>query len=164
MSRYEALLFGHVVCVILWVGAGTLFHILGIRAERTDDTEAIARIFKDLEFLGTRLFLPSSLLVLVFGLLLVWDSDFWSLDQLWIVIGLAGFALTFLTGIAWLKPQSEQIAAMIERDGRMTAESLARARRMVVFGRLDYVVLYLVVADMIAKPTGDDVWLLVVGA
>src|SRR3954449_12014993 len=102
MSRYELLLFGHVVCVILWVGGGSLFHILGFRAERTDDNEAIERIFKDLAFLGTRLFLPSSLLVLVFGLLLVWDSDFWSFSQLWIALGLAGFAITFLTGIAWL--------------------------------------------------------------
>lgn len=53
---------------------------------------------------------------------------------------------------------------MAERDGGMTPTSFMLARRMVVFGRLDYVVLYLVVADMVAKPTADDAWLLVVGA
>jgi uncharacterized membrane protein len=164
MSRYELLLFGHVVFVILWVGAGSVFHVLGLRAERADDNEAIEGIFKNIASLGTTFFLPSSLLVLVFGLLLVWDSDVWSFSQLWIDIGLAGFAVTFLTGLAWIKPQSEKIAAMIERDGGMTPVSLTLARRMVVFGRLDYVVLYLVVADMIAKPTGEDVGLLIAGA
>ena len=163
MSRYEFLLFGHIVFVILWVGAGTIFHVLGARAERADDNEGIEEVFKNVASLGTTFFLPSSLLVLVFGLLLVWDSDFWSFSQLWIDIGLAGFAITFLTGLLWIKPQSEKIAGMVERDGGMTPVSLALARRMVVFGRLDYVVLYLVVADMVAKPTGDDVLLLVTG-
>ena len=164
VSRYELLVFFHIVFVILWVGAGSLLHILGLRAERADDDEAIEQIFKDTARLGTSFFLPSSLLVLVFGLLLVWDSDVWSFGYLWIDIGLVGFAITFLTGLLWIKPQSEKIAGMIERDGGMTPTSLVLARRMVVFGRLDYVVLYLVVADMVAKPTRDDVGLLVAGA
>jgi uncharacterized membrane protein len=164
MSRYELLVFGHVVCAILWVGAGTLFHVLGLRAERSNDNEAIEQIMKNLAFLGNTFFLPASLLLLAFGLLLVWDSDFWSFGQLWIVLGLVGYAITFVTGIAWVKPQSERIAAMVQRDGGMTDASLALSRRMVVFGRLDYVVLYLVVADMVAKPTGDDVGFLVVSA
>lgn len=164
MSRYEFLVFGHIVCAILWVGGGTLLHILGLRAERADDNAEIERIVKNVAVLGNTFFLPASLLVLVFGLLLVWDSDFWSFGQLWIVLGLAGYAITFLTGLFWLKPQSERIAGMAVRDGGMTEETLALARRMVVFGRLDYVVLYLVVADMVAKPTGDDVWFLVVSA
>lgn len=95
MTRYELLLFLHVVFVIPWVGAGTLFHILGYRAERAGDDAAVERIFKDLAALGTTFFLPSSLLALVFGLLLLWDSEVWSFSQLWIVLGLAGFALTF---------------------------------------------------------------------
>jgi len=161
MSRYELLLFLHVVFVILWVGAGSVFHFMGLRAERAEDNEAIEQIFKNIANLGTSFFLPSSLLVLVFGLLLVWDSDVWSFRFLWIDLGLVGFAITFLTGLLWIKPQSEKIAEMIEREGGMTPTSLTLARRMVVFGRLDYVVLYLVVADMIAKPTGDDVGLLV---
>jgi len=164
MSRYEFLVFGHIVCAILWVGAGTVFHLLGLRAERANDNKAIEQIMKDLAFLGTRFFLPSSALLLVFGLLLVWDSDFWSFGKLWIVLGLVGYAITFITGLAWVKPQTEKIAAMVQRDGGMTETSLALSRRMVVFGRLDYVVLYLVIADMVAKPTGDDVWFLVVSA
>ncbi len=39
----------------------------------------------------------------------------------------------------------------------MTPEAFARARRMMMFARLDYVVLFLVVFDMVVKPTSDDV-------
>src|SRR5215510_13842290 len=143
MTRYEFLVFGHIVCAILWVGAGSLFHILGLRAERKDDNRAIEEIMRNLAILGNMFFLPVWLLVLVFGLLLVWDSDVWSFSMLWIDLGLAGYAITFITGVAWIKPQSEKIAEMVKHDGGMTETTLLLSRRMVVFGRLDYVVLYL---------------------
>ena len=31
-----------------------------------------------------------------------------------------GFAITFLTGLLWIKPQSERVKKMIDRDGRMS--------------------------------------------
>lgn len=122
------------------------------------------QIFDDLVALSKTLFIPSSLLVLVFGILLVADSDVWTFDMLWIDLGFVGFAITFLTGLLWIKPQSERIQAMIERDGGMSPKAYAAARRMIVFSRLDSVVLYLVVADMVFKPTGDDTWTLVIMA
>lgn len=79
------------------------------------------------------------------------------------MLGLAGFAATFLTGVFVIKPRSEKLAAMIERDG-MSAEALAGGRQLLVIGRSDYVVLFLVVADMVLKPTKDDVGTLVVMA
>jgi hypothetical protein len=54
------------------------------------------------------------------------------------------------------------VKRMIERDGGMSPPAYAAARRMIVFSRLDYVVLYLVVADMVLKPTGEDTGTLVV--
>lgn len=164
MVRYELLLFFHISFAILWVGAGMLFHILGFRADRARSGAAMRQIFDDLVALSKTLFIPSSLLVLVFGILLVADSDVWTFDMLWIDLGFVGFAITFLTGFLWIKPQSERIQAMIERDGGMSPKAYAAARRMIVFSRLDYVVLYLVVADMVFKPTGDDTWTLAIFA
>ena len=48
--------------------------------------------------LGPTYFVPASLAVFVFGVILVIQSDFYGFDQLWIVLGLVGYALTFLTG------------------------------------------------------------------
>jgi hypothetical protein len=160
MSWYEFLLFVHIAASIAWIGAGFLMLVLGLRADRTDDEAGIKRLLDDNAWLATRLFIPASLTVVVAGVLLTIDGP-WEFDQLWIVLGLVGYASTFFTGVAILRPRGDAIAAAIERDGRMTPASLADARRLLALARIDYVVLLLVVADMAIKPTGDDVGVLV---
>lgn len=159
MTWYEILLLLHVVAAIVWLGSGLLLQILAHRAERSHDDAALARVAKDAAELGGVLFIPASLAVLVLGILLVIDGP-WSLDFLWVVLGLVGYLATFLTGILVMKPGSEKIDAIIERDG-MSSEALTEIRKLLTKGRVDTVVLYLVVAIMVLKPTGDDVGLLV---
>jgi uncharacterized membrane protein len=160
MSWYDFLLFVHISASIVWIGAGFLLLILGLRADRTDDEAGIKRILDDNAWLATRLFIPASLTVVVAGVWLTIDGP-WEFDQLWVVLGLVGYAATFFTGVAVLRPRGDAIAAAIERDGGMTPASLADARRLLALARIDYVVLVLVVADMAIKPTGDDVGVLV---
>ena len=162
MTWYELLLLLHIVAAIVWLGSGLLLQILAYRAERAGDDAKLARIADDAAELGSVLFLPASVLTLAFGVLVTIEGP-WGFDQLWIVLGLAGYAATFLTGLLIMKPTSERIAALIERDG-MTSEALLEIRRLLVKGRVDTVVLYLVVAVMALKPTGDDVALLAVMA
>jgi uncharacterized membrane protein len=163
MTLYEVLLFLHVMFVILWVGAGILFHILGFRAMRANDDASMRQILADLDSLANTFFIPSSLLVVVFGIWLTIEGP-WSFGDLWIVLGLVGFVLTFLTGILWIVPQTKRIQAVMERDGGMSPEALSVAQRMLVFARIDYVVLVLIVFDMAVKPTGDDVGTLILMA
>ncbi len=96
VGRYELLLFVHITCLIVWLGAGILFHMLGFRADRAGDESPMRRIFDDLVAVANTVFIPSSLLVLVFGILLTLDGP-WSFGDLWIVLGLAGFAIIFAT-------------------------------------------------------------------
>jgi uncharacterized membrane protein len=163
MTLYEILLFLHLSFAILWIGSGVLFHILGAMADRTNDEVAITKIFDALTRLSTTFYIPSSLLVVVFGIWLTIEGP-WSFDQLWISLGLVGFVITFLTGLLWIKPQSERVAKLIEQGRGMTPEAYTAARRMMMFARLDYVVLFLVVFDMVVKPTGDDVGAIVLMA
>jgi uncharacterized membrane protein len=159
MTWYELLLFLHIVAAIVWLGAGLLINIQAIRAERARDSEGLRRISTDAAALSETLFIPASLATLVFGILLVVDGP-WSLDYLWIVLGLIGYAGTFLTGILVMKPGSEKLAAIMERDG-MSAEAEIETRKLLTKSRFDTVVLYLVVAVMVLKPTADDVGILV---
>jgi uncharacterized membrane protein len=160
MTWYEFLLWVHISASVIWVGAGFLLVVLAMRADRTDDEAQIARILNDNAWLATRLFIPASLTVVAAGVLLTIDGP-WEWDQLWIVIGLLGYLATFLTGLTVLRPRGDAIAAAIERDGAMTPVSLADARRLLALARIDYVVLFLVIADMAMKPAGDDVGLLI---
>jgi uncharacterized membrane protein len=163
MTWYEFLLFVHISASVIWVGAGFLLMVLGVRADRTDDEAGIKRILDDNAWLAMHLFIPASLTVFAAGVLLTIDGP-WEFDQLWIVIGLLGYAATFVTGVAILRPRGDRIAAAIARDGGLTPTSLADTRRLLALARIDYVVLFLVIADMAIKPTGDDVALLIVMA
>ncbi len=163
MTRYEVLLFLHIAAAIIWLGAAFTLQALVFRAERAGDPAAMKVTADSAEWLANRVFIPSSLAVLILGILLTIDGP-WSFGELWIVLGLVGFAITFLTGLLWITPQSKRTQGLIERDGGMGAEAYGVAKRMMIFARLDYVVLFLVVLDMTVKPTGDDVGTLVLMA
>jgi uncharacterized membrane protein len=150
MTRYEILLFLHISAAIIWIGAGFLLNVQGARADLRGDQEGIRRALEDAGGLANVLFIPAAVAAFVTGLLLVFDGP-WSFDQLWIVLGLAGFAATFATGLFMLKPRSEKLAAIIERDGGLSPEALVGARQLMILGRTDYVVLFLVVADIGAQ-------------
>jgi uncharacterized membrane protein len=162
MTLYEFLLFVHIAATVVWVGAGLCSLVLAIGYDRDGDEPAIRRFLADQERLATRLFIPASLTVVIFGIALVIESDAWSFDQLWIVLGLVGFAATFVTGLFMIKPASERIGAAMEREGgRLTPELRTDIRKLIVMARLDYVTLFLVIADMVIKPIGDDVGVLI---
>ena len=50
----------------------------------------------------------------------------------------------------------------MERDGGMSPASIDQVRRLFLISRVDLTVLFVVVAVMVLKPTGDDVGTLVV--
>lgn len=157
MTLYELLLFIHIFATVVWVGAGLLSLVLAISYDRESDEGAIRRFLVDQERLAPRLFIPASLTVVVMGIALVIESDAWGFDQLWIVLGLLGFAATFVTGLFMLKPESERIGAAMEREGgRLTPELRVAIRKLIVKARVDQVVLALVIFNMVVKPTGDD--------
>jgi uncharacterized membrane protein len=162
MTLYELLLFIHIGASIIWIGAGFLSLLLATTYDRESDEVAIKRFLHDQEWLAMRLFIPASLVVVIFGIALVIESDAWSFDQLWIVLGLIGYAATFVTGLFFIKPASERIAGEMEsQGGRLSPRLRADIRKLIVTARVDYVTFALVVFDMVAKPTGDDVGVLV---
>jgi uncharacterized membrane protein len=160
MSLYELFLTVHVLGAVAWIGSGLVLLILATQAARAGDGEAIGRFVDETASLGGRLFIPASLITVAMGVALTVDGH-WSLGDLWIALGLAGFLATFLTGVLVMKPRSDAIAELRRREGGMTADAVYQARRMLVLGRLDYVVLVMVIVDMVVKPTGDDAGVLV---
>ncbi|MCB1488886.1 MAG: hypothetical protein KDJ88_15700, partial [Bauldia sp.] len=66
----------------------------------------------------------------------------------------------FCIGMFILKPRGEAIGAMIQRDGGVTTEAVAKGRQLATIGRIEAVILFLVVAVMVLKPAIDDVGIL----
>ncbi len=163
MSRYELLLLLHVSSAIIWLGAGFLVTVLVLGAERAGDRVKEAGHHQDIAWLAPRLFIPASLATLVFGVLLVIDGP-WGFDQLWITLALLGWAASFFTGFLYFKPEGERIGALVQERGPGDPEADWRLRRLNIIDRAQVTLLFLVVVDMVLKPTGDDGAVLVVGA
>jgi uncharacterized membrane protein len=163
MTRYDAYLTLHVIAAIIWLGAGFTVFLLSQRAQRSPDPAEGGRLAAISDWLAPRLFIPASLSVLVLGLLMVVDGP-WSFDTLWIVLGLVGYAASFLTGILFLKPESERISAAVAEHGPTSPQARRHMRRIEIVGRIELAILFAVVVDMVAKPTADDGWLLAGGA
>jgi uncharacterized membrane protein len=72
--------------------------------------------------------------------------------QFWIIFGLVGYAVTFLTGLLVLGPQAKRIGQLLETKGPEAAETQAAISRILRTARVDEEVLLLVVADMVLKP------------
>jgi uncharacterized membrane protein len=161
VDTYELLVFLHVSLVIVWLGAGATMDLLFFRAERTRDPRELAKIGELQEWLVPRLFIPASLSTLASGVLLVLDGP-WSFGDLWIVVGLLGFASSFLVGLLYLRPQGEKMGEIIARHGPTSPEALRHGKKLLVVARVQLLTLFLVVADMVLKPTTDDPWTVVV--
>lgn len=163
MSRQELYLFIHIAAAVLWVGGGTVIGIMGGRAIAANDRDHVRVVVQQAAFIGQKIFLPLSVIVLIMGILLVADGP-WEMD-LWVVLGLIGFFATAVTGATILGPRSEKIAGMIDASGgQFNDDAYTESRKLLTLARIDSVVLFLVIALMALKPTGDDVGVLVVMA
>ena len=163
MSYYEILLFLHIGAAAIWIGSAFLFFVLLLHAKRSNDTLLAQRIGANVEWLAKRLFIPASLSVLVLGILLTIEGP-WRFDQLWIVLGLAGMATTFLLGVGVIEPTTKKMHAAIEAHGPAHPEVVRQGRRLESLGLLDLILLFAIVWDMVLKPTADDLGTLVIPA
>jgi uncharacterized membrane protein len=163
MNRYEIYLWAHIAAVVVWLGGGLMLSILGARVMRTSDPVRMAGFARDAEWVGMRLFTPAALVALIFGFLLVQEGP-WSYNELWIDLGLAGFAITFLLGFFFLGPESGRIAKLIDAEGPASPAVRARVKRILLVSRLDLGSLYAIVWIMAVKPSAGDEGALAVAA
>src|ERR687892_322054 len=154
MTWYTFLLFAHIAMAIVWIGGGFMIQLFALRSIKAGPARAAA-FATDVEWIANRTLIPASLLAVVSGLLLVVEGP-WSFGDDWIVIGLVLFGITFLAGIAFLGPESGRLGKLIAEQGLESPEAGRRLGRILVFSRLDLVLLFLIVFDMAVKPELGD--------
>ena len=93
--------------------------------------------------------------------LLVGDSP-WSFGDLWIAIGVVAWLAIFGTGFLFLQPSGKRLKQVVAQHGPGSREAQKITARLTVVARVQLLALFLVVADMVLKPTSDDPWTLVV--
>lgn len=157
MDWYSIVKFLHIASATLWVGGGFALMLLAVRAQRAGNIEGVLQAMRATGELGNRFFAPMSMLTLLFGLIM---CGFWiGFSDLWVLIGLAGYATTFCIGMFIFKPTADRMAGMIARDG-VTPAALAQGQRILNAAHFDYSVMLVIIAAMVLKPTVHDIVIL----
>ncbi len=151
MDLYETLKTIHVLAAVIWVGGAAALQVLATRLARANEPERLGAFGKDAEFVGMRVFMPASLVVLAAGIWMVVDSG-WAFTDLWIILGLIGIAFSAIVGAAFLSPEAGRIGKLIEERGPADAEVISRLNRIFVVSRVELVILLLIVINMVVKP------------
>ena len=148
-TTYQWLLTVHILAAAIWVGGALATQVYAIRAARAGAAR-VTEFAADIEWLGTRVFIPASLTLVVFGFLLAAEGNWeW---EFWLVAGLAIWALSFVTGAGFLGPESGRINALSAEQGPESPEVQRRLRRIFLISRIELVLLILIVVDMTVKP------------
>jgi uncharacterized membrane protein len=141
----------HVSVAVFWVGGGLLLTALAIRAERSKDPEELATVARQATFVGEKLFAPAGGIALAMGIAMVVNQHI-GFGTTWVTIGLVGWAISFVVGIAVLSPRAKKIVALCDTVGAAAPETQAAIREILLIARVDVVVLLVVVMDMLMKP------------
>jgi uncharacterized membrane protein len=161
LTWYELWKFLHVSFALLWVGGGAMMQFFALRALASKSNERVVQFAADVEWIGGRLLTTFSAAALVTGIALVVNAPYWGFGDDWIVIGLVLFAITFVAGAAFFGPEAGRISRLAAAEGPDSPVVQARIRRILVLSRIDLVVLFLIVFDMVVKPSFSDGWTIV---
>ena len=76
----------------------------------------------------------------------------WSFGQTWVILGIAMFLYSFISGSLYLSPQMRRVKAVVAQDGPDSDQVAALAGRIFLVSRVELVFLVLIVLDMVLKP------------
>jgi uncharacterized membrane protein len=148
---YEFWLFVHVLTAIVWVGGNIHLQIIGARLNAANDPIQLAGFSRQAEWIGTRVLTPSAIVIVIAGVIMTLDR--WDFEQLWIIIGIAGFLYSFINGATLLGSLSGKTAKLIDERGAEDHQVQTNIRRLFLYGRIELVILIVVVWAMTMKPT-----------
>jgi uncharacterized membrane protein len=151
MDSYSLFLFVHIAVAVIWVGGGFMMQLFGLRVLAANDSKRLADLGADIEWIGTRVLVPASLVAALSGVALVIDGP-WDFGNRWVIFGILLYAVTFVAGAAFFGPESGRIGKLVAERGADSPEVNARLRRLILLSRFDLVLLFLIIYDMAVKP------------
>jgi len=145
--------FVHVLLAVIWVGGAFSLQVVATRTWNARNSSRLPEMAADFEFVGTRIFTPASLLIVLSGIWLVTTSDGeFAFDQFWVYASLFAFAYSFLSGALYLSPHLGRAKRVWAEQGATSPEGRKIMRGLIVMSRVELIVLVFIVWDMVAKP------------
>jgi uncharacterized membrane protein len=156
VELHDWLMFFHILGAIVWVGAVILMNAMMTRAGRGPDRTAVLRLARELEWVGPRVIGPSALVVIGLGIWLVPVEEDLVFSQPWIWLALVLVAVTMVQNAFYSVPEGKRIARLAEERGAEDHEVRRRLSRLLWLGRLDVLILVVVLWLMVFKPGGPS--------
>ena len=150
MTTREILLAIHVMGAVIWIGGGVALNMIGFRLTQTKG-ELLRPMLKTFDWVVNRTILPASLLVLISGISLVLEGGY-SFEDIFVTIGVIGAVLTIIIGAGILSPRMRKLEAIWEEHGDDSEIASQAVARLMLIGRLDLVMLFVVIGAMVFKP------------
>lgn len=148
-DTYAWLKFIHVLLAIIAVGFNASYAVWIARSAKEPEHEA--HVLRGIKILDDRFANPSYGLLLVTGLLMVWNASI-PLSTFWISTGIGIYAVVVILGAFVFTPTLRRQIAVLEAEGRSERyESLSMRGRIV--GIVLAVLVVVIVFLMVAKPT-----------
>jgi uncharacterized membrane protein len=147
---YQLLLYVHIVCAVIWVGGGFYVQVLAVRVNRSDDPMELPRLGRNVEFIGSRVFMPAAVVLFIAGTAMTLQA--WSFGQAWIAISVALWVLSAVAGAVYLAPRAKRVAALFENEGPESVAARRLLGRMFLVSRLELVSFAIIIALMVFKP------------
>ncbi len=147
---YEGLLAVHILCAVLWAGGGVTLHVLGRRAVKAGP-EAGVGFAESAGWVGSRIYAPLSLLLLVLGIVLVGEAGYEHSDP-WISFAYLAWVIAFLLGAAVYPRVLKRLEGAVSEHGRASPEAGGHVNTFLSLNTIEITLLLLVVIDMAVKP------------
>ena len=147
---YDLIKYVHVLAAIIWVGGAFYAQLLAIQIQRSADPDEIPKFGRRAESIGTRVFIPASIVLFLAGAYLV--TQRWSFSQAWVSIAIALWLLSVLMGALYLGPRSKRIGELFAAEGPGSATGRALVDRVFLVSRLELLSFAVIVFLMVVKP------------
>ena len=147
---YQVALYVHIICAVIWVGGALYAQLLSIRVARSDDPMELPRLGRNIEYIGSRVFMPAATLLFVAGVIMTLQA--WSFGQLWVAVSVALFILSAAAGALYLGPNARRVTALFDAEGPESIAGRQLIGQMFLVSRLELVSFAVIIALMVFKP------------
>ena len=151
MSLYETLVIVHIIAAALVIGGVATLLLQGYAAMNSGCESEILSFTEKSDVLGTRLFAPASVVLLVAGIWAASDGS-WDFADPWIGIGFAVWIVMVLTGAIFFPRNSRNVRDAIASHGVVSREVKSHVRGGAIVATLVLAILVVAVWAMVAKP------------
>lgn len=148
---YQVLLYIHIVSAVIWVGGAFAIQALAILVTRSSDPMELPRLARNLEIVGSRVFLPAAIVLFVAGAVMTIQQ--WSFGNLWIAASVGLYILSAIGGAVYFGPRAKRVAELFDAEGPSSATARSLLGRLFIVSRLELVSFAIIIALMVFKPS-----------